>query len=91
MRATIQITRVGDTVVVLDQNGAVSVTNDIDAVVKHLIDGSYIRRSATFVYRDSQGEFDGVLVTDRAFQGFIHLGAGDAQTAVSALRAKGFI
>jgi hypothetical protein len=56
------------------------VTNDIDSIVRELIEnGSDL--GLGFVYRDSDGNWDGVLVADGRFHDFVPLLTRDATTA----------
>lgn len=80
----------GGVFVVIDlNNGATSVTNDIENVVAFLgarIDGR------PMVYRDSEGHWDGVIIKDGKFHDFRLIGARSQSGAVSAarlLRARG--
>ncbi|WP_176000280.1 hypothetical protein [Burkholderia vietnamiensis] len=89
LRSNIDIERVDQVVVVIDRDeGGCSVTNDILAVVDHLLRNGHVREDDAFVYRDSMKVYDGVQVVKGVFGRFIALQETDAMRAVSLLREK---
>lgn len=89
LRSNIDIERVDQIVVVLDRDeGGCSVTNDILAVVDHLLRNGHVRDDDAFVYRDSMKVYDGVQVINGVFGRFIALQETDAMRAVASLREK---
>ncbi|MBH9725302.1 hypothetical protein JAO10_33825 [Burkholderia contaminans] len=89
LRSNIDIERVDQVAVVIDRDeGGCSVTNDIFAVVDHLLRNGHVRENDAFVYRDSMKVYDGVQVINGVFGRFIALQETDAMRAVTRLREK---
>ncbi len=55
-----------------DNDGAMSVTNDIEAVVRAMAE-RYRRPHGPMIYRDSLGNWDGVAVQDGEYRAFVPL------------------
>lgn len=89
LRSNIDIERVDQVAVVIDRDeGGCSVTNDIFAVVDHLLRNGHVSENDAFVYRDSMKVYDGVQVINGVFGRFIALQETDAMRAVTRLREK---
>ncbi|MFC0698110.1 hypothetical protein [Paraburkholderia humisilvae] len=89
LRSSIEIERVDQVVVVIDRDdGGCSVTNDILAVVDHLLRQGHVRADDAFVYRDSTKVYDGVQVINGHFGRFVALQELDVTRAISRLREK---
>ncbi len=74
----------GDYVVIIDQGGSVSVTNDVEAVIADLVTQGIDVDSKRVVYRDSTGTWDGMRTSNGQFRGFRILGS----PSLMAARAK---
>lgn len=98
LRSSFDVEILGDTVVIYDrdESGKMSVTNDAEAVIEnviaygllhHLKRMSYV---AHFIYRDSTGQYDELLVTPEGkFSGFRALGrVMDLEDALIAVSKK---
>lgn len=79
-----------DVLCVTDLNapGRPSVTNDVENVVEDLRHAGYDLSTARIVYRDSDGTWDEILVSDGRFAGFGSLGAESESEAVAMLEPK---
>lgn len=53
--------------------GKMTVTNDVDAVVLHLVREGLLAQDGALHYYDSQGKLDGIRVRDGRFDGFYFL------------------
>jgi hypothetical protein len=82
IRSDFTATRVDGVIVVIDENiGGTSVTNDIENVVAYIFTNCGFG-DCPLVYRDSEGRWDGVTVKDGRFVGFRYVGALDAPEAI---------
>lgn len=89
LRSTVDIELVDQVVVVIDRDeGARCVTQDILAVVDHLVRNGHVREDDAFVYRDRAKVYDGVQVINGVCGRFITLRESNASLAVSRLREK---
>lgn len=78
---------VSGVIAVQDLNqGGMSVTNDIENVITDLKRRGIDFSDKLFVYRDSEGFWDGVLVKDGKFGGFVIIGASSRDEAASIMR-----
>lgn len=53
--------------------GKMTVTNDVDAVVLHLVREGHLAQDGVLHYYDSQGKLDGIRVRGGQFDGFYFL------------------
>lgn len=79
-----------DVLCVIDMNapGSASVTNDAENVVEDLRHAGYDLSTARIVYRDSDGTWDEILVSNGRFAGFGSLGAESESEAVAMLEPQ---
>ncbi len=64
----------GDFIVIIDQGGTLSVTNDAEAVIEYLTRQGVDVDSKRVIYRDTEGQWDEMLTVDGKFRGFRILG-----------------
>lgn len=71
----------GDYLVIIDQDGPVSVTNDVEAVIADLVEEGVNVDSKRVLYRDSEGLWDQILTTEGRFHDFRILTARSLEEA----------
>lgn len=87
MRSQFIVQEEDGVLVVTDLGGDRSVTNDAEAVVKHLA-SRYDLGQKRIVYRDSEGRWDGLAVQNGEFAGFVMIGGRCTEDAVRCAQAR---
>lgn len=85
MRSMYEVKVIEGVICITDLGGMKSVTNDIEAIIGDLARAG-LSLNAPIVYRDSDGNWDGVLVENGAFKGFRILADQFRQEAMAAIK-----
>jgi hypothetical protein len=87
-RAKYRCSNVGGVFAIIDENGPISVTNDIETVIDEVMN-FYDIDDEPIIYCDSEGRWDGIELDDRGrFKDFILLGAPNVIEAIAALKRR---
>ncbi len=86
-RATYGYTVIGSCVLVVDQDRGMSVTNDAEAVIADLA-ALGVLAGRRVLYRDTDGRWDELVVSDGAFAGFASLGAMTPEAAIAMAQGR---
>ncbi len=88
-KANFSWTIVDDVIVITDlyneQNPTMSVTNDIEQVVRCLFQQFPTLEDYSVIYRDTEGCYDQIIIRNNAFFGFIGLAVTSLQAAIRSL------
>jgi hypothetical protein len=85
-RAYYSCSLVGKVFAIVDEDGPVSITNDVEAVVAEVVRTYDIKSGQPMIYRDSEGRWDGIELDERGhFKDFILLGAYSIEDAIARL------
>lgn len=73
-------------IIVIDEGRGMSVTNDLENVAKYIENESGINiRDYYFIYKDSEGNYDGVVFKNDYSPKFVYLNAKELSRAKSSL------
>ena len=75
----------GNIVCIVDRNTGMSVTNDAENVIAKIIAAGVDPATHRFVYSDTEGRWDELVVYNGRFDGFRHVGGTDLEDALSRL------
>jgi len=72
---------------IIDTDGPISVTNDVENVIDRIREVG-IDLTKPVIYRNSEGVWDGLLIKDGKFAGFIFLNTEDRYWAIHFIKEK---
>lgn len=67
-----------------NDDGAMTITNDAEGVVKFLFDNALLKNGQRLIYRDTEGVWDELNHKEGKFVGFAFIGAHTIEQAITA-------
>lgn len=87
MRSMYKMENIDGVICIVDLDGDKSVTNDIENVIDDLARAG-IRLDGPVIYKDSDGIWDEVLVSDNKFKDFQFINVRKVEDAIAAVKSR---